>query len=294
MGSPDDSNFQSILPSKGYLPEAPYLEKELSYVIDNNGGPDYSRNQVEFDTTSNSNNGKWTDFKNGYMSIPVVAVVTRSAGDLTAAEGIDLLRFKSGNHTLIDSIAINYGGTSIVQEQPNVNAYLSFKQHSEFSLNDASLNSAHTGYRKDSNNWKYTADEGLMNNDVDELENPFTFHSGGNELVMSNANVKASGENCYVRASALVHVFYYDCIIRLKDLLFFKNMDPIRGASIKITVKLNQSESVVSNAAGVVTTTNTLRGQSNFALLVLIQILLLMVKMKQYLLRWLPMVFMDM
>ena len=65
MGSPDDSNFQSMLTSKGFLPEAPFLEKDLAYVIDNNGGPEYSRNQVEFDTTSQSNNSKWTDFKTG-------------------------------------------------------------------------------------------------------------------------------------------------------------------------------------------------------------------------------------
>ena len=266
MSSPDDSNFQSMLTSKGFLPEAPFLEKDLAYVVDNNGGDEYSRNQVEFDTTSQSNNSKWTDFKNGYMSIPVVTVLTRSAGAVTEADGVNLLRFKSGNHTFVDSVAINYGGTSVVQEQPNVNAYFSFKQHSTFSVNDTVLNT-HTGYRKDSSNWNYTSNSGLTNNNKDLLGQPFTHHTGGKEMVLSNANVKASGENCYqMVAGGLIHVYYYDCIIRLKDLLFFQNMDPIKGASIRITVKLNQSETTISNVGGSITSVNSLRGLSNFAL----------------------------
>jgi hypothetical protein len=270
MSSPtqDNTNFGYAMSSaSGMQVDKPYLKKELLYVIDNNGSSDYSRNQVQFETVAISNNGKWADYRNAFVSIPLVAVLTRSADGV--ADGSQLLNFKAGNHTLIDSMIIDYGNDNVIQQSANINSYCTFKQHTEFSLNDVAIN-GHTGYRKDSRDWTYTAAHGLENNVG--LESPFKHHSAGQELVMDNATVQASGENYYTRISDLVHVYRYDCIIRLKDLLFFDKMSPVRGGNIKITLNLNQGSSVstfgapaagVSPRTGVV---NTLKGSSNFLL----------------------------
>ena len=59
--------------------DKPFLRKELIYVIDNNGSNDYSRNEVTFETVSISNNGKWSDYKDAFISIPMVVVASRTA-----------------------------------------------------------------------------------------------------------------------------------------------------------------------------------------------------------------------
>jgi hypothetical protein len=245
--------------------EKPYLKKELLYVIDNNGSSDYSRNQVTFETVSLSNNGRWADYKNGFISIPLVCVLTRSHDDVDAANGQKMLNFKSSNVNIIDSVIVDYGNDNVIQQNANVNAYLTFKQHTEMSVNDILIND-HLGYRKDSTAWNFSAAGGMRNNTLSE--SPFKHHTAGQELLLSNASVKESGENTYVRHSGLVHVFYYDCLINLKDLLFFEKMPLVRGGNFKITLNLNQSESVITYAAaGAVTSVvNTLKGSSNFAL----------------------------
>ena len=255
----------------------PYLKKELLYVIDNNGSQDYSRNQVEFETVSLSNNGKWADYKNGFISIPCVGVVERSAGKgISAAKAKDLIRMKASNASLIDSMITSYGNVNVVQENPNICPYLIFKQHTTMSLNDVEINK-HTGYRKDdSDSWGYADDVGIYNNKVENNESlqeeVFVQHDAQKAKVVSNAIVKSSGENTYsnlgvgAAANELVHVFDYDCIIRLKDLPFFEKMILTRGGNIKITLKLNQFESTITNthAGGnnTITVTNSLRGSS--------------------------------
>jgi hypothetical protein len=268
MSSPtqDNSNFGFAMSSdSGMQVDKPYLKKELLYVIDNNGGPDYSRNQVQFETVSISNNGKWADYRNGFVSIPLVCVLTRTADGV--ADGSTLLNFKSGNHTMIDSVIVDYGNDNVIQQSANINAYCSFKQHTEWSQNDVAINS-HTGYHKSSNLWQYDDVQGMTNNDDEELPGLFKFHTPDQEKLMPNSVVRASGENSYEKISDLVHVYRYDCIIRLKDLLFFDKMSPVRGANIKITLNLNQGESVSTYAAGgsKTKTVNTLKGASNFML----------------------------
>ena len=91
----------------------PYLSKELLYVIDNNGSSNYSRNQVQFETVALSNNGRWCDYKNGFISIPLVTTLESSV-DLTA--DAYAVQMKSGNHNIIDSVIIDYGNNNVIQQ----------------------------------------------------------------------------------------------------------------------------------------------------------------------------------
>jgi len=243
--------------------EKPFLHKEFQYVIDNNGSDDYSRNQLIFETISISNNGKFADYKNGFISIPMVAVMSRDGDHQTADEGVVGLKFKNSNLVHIDSMAVEYGNDPVIQQRQNFSAYCIFKQHTELSLNDVEINGPTIGYRKDSNEWDFNDVTGVENNTTD-LVSPFTYYSPQQQKLMSNANVRRSGVNYYEKVGD-EHVYYYDCIIRLKDLLFFDKMPSLlRGANIKLTLILNQSETVVKVAAGVKThVTNTLRGSIN-------------------------------
>jgi hypothetical protein len=258
-------NFSSES-SFSHQADKPYVKKELLYIIDNNGSVDYSRNEVSFETVSLSNNGRWADYRNAFVSIPMVAILTRSAGELTEPDAKKLLNFKASNVNFIDSMIVDYGNDNVIQQNSNISAYCTFKQHTEWSQDDVNINK-HLGYRKDSNNWAYTEVGGIQNN-ASVPTDVFKHNDGGKELLLSNANLKSGGENHYERYNGLVHVYYYDLIINLKDTLFFSEMPTVRGGNFKITFRLNQSSSVITYGAGGLATrvVNNLKGSSNFLL----------------------------
>ena len=228
----------------------PFLKKDLLYQIDNNNSTNYSRNEVQFETTSLSNNGRWMDFKNGFMSIPLVMTLTRDAGHAISAEDAkQLLQMKASNLSIIDSIQIEANGVSVVQQTRNIVPILIFKQNSSLGLNDLELHSQTMGYQKHSSeDWSYVDAEGLHNDST--MDKKF-YHEEKNAGVQSLDDLKTSGSNYQqVSGDGLTHVFYYDCIIRLKDLPFFEKMPLIRGALLRITLTLNQGDSKITVSGG--------------------------------------------
>jgi hypothetical protein len=283
--SVDSTNFELASMPKDSLPDVPYLKKELAYIVDNNNSTNYSRNQVEFHTKSLAGNKSWADPRNAFMSIPIVVKVVRD-DPCTAADAIQMIKFKSGNHNIIDSSTFQFSEKTITEAQPKLGAYLSFKQHSEWSMNDAVLNS-HTGYRKDSNDWQYSDDHGLVNNAVESGDyKTFVDHSEGSKHSILNASaVRDSGVNYYEmgpvnmngatppqptliagQLASHTHYFMYDCMVRLKDLLFFEKMDLVRYADMKLNFRINQSDTTITNNGGELTVDNVLKGSTNFVI----------------------------
>ena len=70
------------------FPEKPFLQHELMYVTDQNGSSDYNRNEVVFDTVNISNNGKFCDYSEAFISIPIVTTIERTNDHLTAEQGL--------------------------------------------------------------------------------------------------------------------------------------------------------------------------------------------------------------
>lgn len=262
----------SLSNSSEEIDPKPFLQKELVYVIDQNGSNEYNRNQVLFETAVISNNGKWADYANGFISIPLVTTLVRTASHLNSTEGYEAIKFKAGNTIAIDSLSISYGNGPVIEQLKNIHPYCIFKQHTEMSVNDATINSATTGYRKDSSEWTYNDVYGMKNiHERDNpdmtcsIDNPFSLYDNQQRKVISQTNLKNSGVNYYeLDAATNTHVYYYDCIIRLKDIPFFSSVPLIRGGNIKILLTLNQCTSSFTVTAGNVTnTTNILRGANN-------------------------------
>lgn len=230
--------------------QKPFLSKQLLHIIDNNGSPNYSRNQVQFESISLSNNGKWTDYRDGFISLPLVFTLTRAtnATAISVAHAKNIIQMKSSNLNIIDAVSIDFNNQSVVQQTRNIGPLLVFKKHISFGLNDVEIHGHHTGYRKDSSeDWSYVGEEGMKNNNP--LSKPY---HDMNTAVMTSDNIKAMGGNCQEVVN-LSHVFYYDCIIRLRDLPFFERLPMVRGANIKITLTLNQFDSTITVAGGVKT-----------------------------------------
>lgn len=235
----------SMSNSSGESIPVPFLKKEMLYQIDNNGSTNYSRNQLQFETTAWSNSGKWADFKNGFISIPLVMTSTRNADNhFASADAQQLLQMKGSNLSIIDSIQIEMNNNTVIQQTRNIAPLFNFKKHTTLGLNDVELHGHTMGYQKHSvEDWSYVAEEGLHNNT--SMDHKFYHKVKGDGDVQNFADLKASGANCQEASDAatpLVHTFYYDCIIRLKDLPFFEKMPMVRGALMKITLTLNQGD----------------------------------------------------
>jgi hypothetical protein len=177
---------------------------------------------------------------------------------------------KNSNLNLIDSIVVDYGNNNVIQQSARINNYLNFKLHSEMSYDDELLNGPTIGYSKDSpTSWQYhptvsTSGTGICNNmntttesGSQEMRGYGNFgmrtrqdvflkieQSGvtdGKEYVYGSYDkLKASGMN-YIDDTATCKSYYYEGIIRLKDLMFFDKMPLLKGANIRFTMTLNQT-----------------------------------------------------
>jgi hypothetical protein len=158
--------------------KVPFLKKEMVFV-DDQSQRNYSSSQVTIETTTLSNNGRWCDYSQGYIVIPLVitvagtldsngSVINFSTDELKQADM--LLCLKNSNLNLIDSIVVDYGNNNVIQQSARINNYLNFKLHSELSYDDVLLNGSTIGYSKDSaTSWQYhdtasTSGTGISNN----------------------------------------------------------------------------------------------------------------------------------
>jgi hypothetical protein len=189
-----------------------------------------------------------------------------------------LMCLKNSNINLIDSIVIDYGNNNVVQQSSRINNYLNFKLHSEMSYDDELLNGATIGYSKDSaTSWQYYNDvspygTGICNNvnvstqfgsselrangnlgmynrqNVFQKMNQQGATNGKEHVYGSYDKVKSSGMN-YISDTTTHKAYYYECIIRLKDLLFFEKLPLLKGANIRFTMVINQTHFQVEKDA---------------------------------------------
>ncbi len=245
-----------------------FLNKDLQYIVDSNSR-NYTRNEVTFDSVTLSNNGRFTDYSEAFLSIPVVIQLQRTVGGgatpLSTAQALDQIRMKN-NLALIDSVSVTYNNQTVVQESSEIASHLCFKQHTTMSLDDQ-VKSDVFGHVKDSHAWSYSDSAGLMNSDsasasADRLKRPWETEINGD--VMPFEKIKKSGADCYEAGGANNHIFYYDCRIMLKDLSsVFEKLPLVKGASIRISVRLNQgSVSVATDAQGVASVVPNLKGSA--------------------------------
>ena len=79
----------------------------------NNGS--YPNGQVMFDLTSLANSGKFMDWQNSYLTIPLVANINMTGATLNPAENAFALSFKNGFHHLVNSMTLDIGNNGVVQ-----------------------------------------------------------------------------------------------------------------------------------------------------------------------------------
>ncbi len=261
----------------------PMLDKEMLYVLDQNGGS--YNGQISIDTSTLSNSGRWLAYSESYLEIPFIVALTATT-EINAEVNGYMLGLKNGYHQIIDSIQVDYNNTNVVQLQPFLNFYVSYKLNTTLSPSDAQLWGAQIGFALDSpGSYIYSAavsanGQGNSNNRVNYMSTPtYTavsslekYNAGylkrlqntayqvgtaqangfGNLATLSSANVGTLAKNFFGDSGGAddatrVHYVAITAIIRMKDLSdFFAKMPLLRGSYIRMTINYNSCSQAIA------------------------------------------------
>ena len=141
-----DELLFNISKTSEYVAE-PFVKKDTIWVLDQNYG-NYQNNQIIMDLSSISNSDKWTDWSTSYITIPV-QITMSSAFNFSAVATDFAVGLKNGYHQLINSILVQYNNETVVQQQPLLNAYVSYKLNTELSTNQVQVLGASIGFALD-------------------------------------------------------------------------------------------------------------------------------------------------
>ena len=271
-----------------------FLKKYVAELKDNNTSRDYSSNQVIFDNSAISMSGSYVDWAHGVLEVPAICVVSGDNGaaiDFTAgnmgAESDFLIALKNGIN-IFDSFQVEYNSVQVVNATTYINAYLNMRLNTEMSKADEELHGdTYNFYKDNGSSWLYanghadgttSCGRGLCNNrnstmsiqscssNLDE-----TFNTGmmkrqmkmvntstiknGKEILYENANGIKTFNLDYVEHNAAYIAYYYNILIPLNWLYFFKELPLIRNGNMKITFTLNANcgVSVIKKTTGFLT-----------------------------------------
>ena len=83
------------------------------YVPDQNSGS-YPNGQCVFDLASLSNSGKYIDFQQSYITVPLVLSVNLASSTAAAPENAFIASLKNGYHQLINSMSVEITNAQVV------------------------------------------------------------------------------------------------------------------------------------------------------------------------------------
>ena len=179
---------------------------QLIYAPDmNNGG--YQSGQIQFDLTTFSNGGRYLDFKNSFITIPLV--MTLSGSFVQTKENAFAMSLKNGVHQLINGISIVLSNNEVVSNQPFTNLHVNYKILSSFSTTDVENWGPTLLFEKDTSQ-SQTWNAGVIgtsvgtNNGIGISNNIIYGNTGSNISVFNPANGDFIPENTG-RAKRMLH-----------------------------------------------------------------------------------------
>ncbi len=127
MTSLSDSRVFSQSMESQLAPEQ-FTSKVWSYITDQNN-KSYN-GTITFDCSSIANNGRWVNWRESYFSMPYILGIRTTVTDVSVgADAFDShsVAFKSGFHHLLDSMSIELGNNSVMQNTPFSNMFNHYK-----------------------------------------------------------------------------------------------------------------------------------------------------------------------
>jgi hypothetical protein len=151
-----------------------FLKKDSLAILDNQNA-NYQGGQVVIDTSQLSNSNKYMNYREAYLTMPLLLTLTGASGVLfapaTAATSADYaIGLKNWYGSVVHSLTLDYMGTTIIQQTPLCGLFNSFKLMTTLSYQDILSQGAEIGFYPDnSTSWSYstaatTAGIGACNN----------------------------------------------------------------------------------------------------------------------------------
>jgi hypothetical protein len=116
-----------------------FLRKDWVSIMDNNNAS-YASNYLTLDTSALSNSNKYMNYRESYLSIPILITATSTVADpawATAATSADFaFGLKNNYASVIHSIQVDLQGSTAIQQTPFINLYNNFRLLTTFSWQD--------------------------------------------------------------------------------------------------------------------------------------------------------------
>ena len=138
-----------------------FIKKDWVSILDNQNGI-YSANQAVIDTSQLSNSNKWINYREAYLTIPMLLTLTQSANGanffaVKAANSPDYaISLKNWYGSIIHSISVDLAGTTIIQQTPFQSLWNNFKLLTTLSYQDLITDGPTIGFYPDNSaSWSY-------------------------------------------------------------------------------------------------------------------------------------------
>lgn len=132
-----------------------FVRKDWLSILDNQN-QNYQGNQCSIDTSQLCNSNKYMNYREAYLTIPLLLTLTSAASastpfsPATAATSADYaIGLKNWYGSIVHSFTLDYNGTTIIQQTPYCGLYNTFKLMTSLSLEDVKTQGATIGFFPD-------------------------------------------------------------------------------------------------------------------------------------------------
>ena len=128
-----------------------FLKKDWLNILDNQSG-NYRGSQSVIDTSQLANSNKYMNYREAYLAVPMVLSLTGTAllGPDASANSVDYgIGLKNFYGSIIHSLTLEIGGSTIIQQTPYSGLWNSFKLMSSLSWGDVATIGASIGFYPD-------------------------------------------------------------------------------------------------------------------------------------------------
>jgi hypothetical protein len=135
-----------------------FVRKDWLSILDNQNGS-YQGNQSVIDTSQLANSNKYINYREAYLTVPMVLTLTAASGGAAAVNCPDFLTnpamgqsvgLKNWYGSIVHSFTLDYNGTTIIQQTPFIGLWNSFKLMTSLSWNDVCMMGPQIGFYPDS------------------------------------------------------------------------------------------------------------------------------------------------
>jgi hypothetical protein len=132
-----------------------FLKKDWLSILDNQNNS-YAGGQCVVETSALSNNNKYLNYREAYFSVPLLMTLTAPvatasffAPNTTASSADWAVGLKNWYGSVIHSISVDMGGSTIIQQTSFCNMWNAFKLLTTLSFNDILIQGASIGFYPD-------------------------------------------------------------------------------------------------------------------------------------------------